>query len=231
MAPQRHNQITPSPTKGIAGTYESLKDWQFDPEHVVAMDCEMVGVGEGGKRSILARVSIVNFYGTTLLDKFVKPVDIVTDYRTFVSGIRPQDLNSPDAIEFPTCRFLVQQSLCGKVLVGHGLQNDLSVLQLTHDWYYTRDSATLRPFLRQGNRPRRLKELVAEHLGIGIQHEGKEHCSIEDAQAVMELYKRFQPEWDEAIKAHRNYVLQCPLRKLTPIRDGSIFKANDNRQM
>jgi hypothetical protein len=31
--------------------------------HTIALDCEMVGVGEDGKRSILARVSVVNEVG------------------------------------------------------------------------------------------------------------------------------------------------------------------------
>ena len=55
------------------------------------MDCEMVGVGDG-QDSILARVSIVNHDGHALYDKYVKPREKVTDYRTFVSGVRPEDL-------------------------------------------------------------------------------------------------------------------------------------------
>ena len=55
----------------------------------IAIDCEMVGVGPGGIRSALARVSIVNFHGHVILDTFVKPIEAVTDYRTSVSGITP----------------------------------------------------------------------------------------------------------------------------------------------
>lgn len=58
----------------------------------VAMDCEMVGVGSGGEESILARVSIVNYFGKCVYDKYVKPTEKVTDYRTAVSGIRPADI-------------------------------------------------------------------------------------------------------------------------------------------
>lgn len=61
---------------------------------VVAMDCEMVGVGREGRRSILARVSIVNVQGQVLYDKFVRPKEKVKDFRTAVSGIRRQDLAS-----------------------------------------------------------------------------------------------------------------------------------------
>ena len=58
----------------------------------LAMDCEMVGVGDGGETSILARVSLVNNYGHCVYDKFVQAKERVTDYRTFVSGVRPQDM-------------------------------------------------------------------------------------------------------------------------------------------
>lgn len=56
------------------------------------MDCEMVGVGDDGKESILARVSIVNQFGCCVYDKFVRPTERVTDYRTKVSGVRRTDL-------------------------------------------------------------------------------------------------------------------------------------------
>ena len=58
----------------------------------IAMDCEMVGVGLKGEESILARVSIVNHFGHCVYDKYVKPREKVTDYRTHVSGIRPEDI-------------------------------------------------------------------------------------------------------------------------------------------
>ena len=56
------------------------------------MDCEMVGIGPLGFQSALARVSIVNFHGHTILDTYAKPQEPVTDYRTQVSGIRPHHL-------------------------------------------------------------------------------------------------------------------------------------------
>lgn len=56
------------------------------------MDCEMVGVGPKGEESIAARVSIVNQYGKCVYDKCIKPTQRVTDYRTAVSGIRPENL-------------------------------------------------------------------------------------------------------------------------------------------
>ena len=54
----------------------------------------MVGIGEDGKDSALARVSIVNQHGVCVYDKFVAPGDEVTDYRTQFSGIRPHNLEN-----------------------------------------------------------------------------------------------------------------------------------------
>ena len=55
----------------------------------------MVGFGPEGIEDMLARVSIVNYFGQVLLDAYVRPTDRVTDWRTKYSGIRPADvLNS-----------------------------------------------------------------------------------------------------------------------------------------
>lgn len=54
----------------------------------------MVGVGPKGEDSIVARVSIVNQFGKCIYDKYVKPTEEVTDYRTAVSGIRPENINT-----------------------------------------------------------------------------------------------------------------------------------------
>lgn len=52
----------------------------------------MVGVGPAGEDSLAARVSLVNQFGKCVYDKYVKPTQPVTDYRTAVSGIRPEHL-------------------------------------------------------------------------------------------------------------------------------------------
>jgi RNA exonuclease 4 len=53
---------------------------------VVAVDCEMVEVDRWSEG--LARLSIVNYYGVVLIDKFVIPEgERVTNYRSWVSGV------------------------------------------------------------------------------------------------------------------------------------------------
>lgn len=52
----------------------------------------MVGVGPAGEESLAARVSVVNQFGKCVYDKYIKPTQPVTDYRTAVSGVRPERL-------------------------------------------------------------------------------------------------------------------------------------------
>ena len=59
---------------------------------VLALDCEMVGVGASGTRSALAQVVICNAHEQIVYSTFVKPVDRVTDFRTHVSGVRSAHL-------------------------------------------------------------------------------------------------------------------------------------------
>lgn len=64
------------------------------PLKYLAIDCEMVGTGPKGKNSELARCSIVSYEGDVVYDKFIKPINPVTDLRTRWSGIRWQNLRN-----------------------------------------------------------------------------------------------------------------------------------------
>lgn len=103
----------------------------------IALDCEMVGVGPAttdertGKiitESTLARVSLVNYHGETVLDAFVKQKERVTDYRTHVSGVRPEDLVGPNALTLEDVQKKVADILKGRILIGHAVFNDLKVI-------------------------------------------------------------------------------------------------------
>lgn len=59
---------------------------------MVALDCEMVGTGPGGRCNELARCSILDYRGNVLYDKYVLPIQPVTNYRTPWSGIRSHHL-------------------------------------------------------------------------------------------------------------------------------------------
>ncbi|KAK7249692.1 exonuclease [Aureococcus anophagefferens] len=93
----------------------------------------------------------------------------VTDFRTKYSGVRARDLKARDAVPFAECQRAVASLLEGKVLVGHALHNDLKVLLLPHPRTATRDTASWPPLMRANGRgkrkPRKLRDLVSEHLG------------------------------------------------------------------
>ena len=144
-----------------------------DESRYLALDCEMVGVGSEGKRSVLAQVVVVDWAGVTRYCEYVQPKEPVTDYRTQFSGIRPEHLRKGIAVPFSTAQSAVSALLAGKVVVGHGLRNDMKSLKLSHAWTQTRDTAMYRPLCRFSKlgklKPRRLKHLAHEHLGVVIQ--------------------------------------------------------------
>ncbi|KAM7358889.1 uncharacterized protein ACRADG_003681 [Cochliomyia hominivorax] len=171
-------------------------------QRYVAMDCEMVGVGLNGQDDMLARVSIVSKHGEVLLDKFVKPQEAVTDYRTSVSGIRPHDI--ANAEDFKTVQDEVVQILQGKILVGHAIRNDLSVLHIKHPNCNIRDTSRYKPLCRlvANGRTPSLKRLSQAILGKEIQT--GEHNSVEDARAAMSIYNCVASDWEEYIKNHQH---------------------------
>ena len=178
--PDRNNGTEDRINEGLSPVVESGK--------FIAIDCEMVGVGPTPDTdSALARVSIVNYHGHQLYDSFVRPKEPVTDYRTFVSGITPQLLQS--ARTFEAVQADVAKLLDGKILVGHAIKNDLDALLLGHPKRDIRDTSRHPAFrqLARGKTPG-LKKLARDVLGVDIQ--GGEHSSIEDARATMLLFRR-----------------------------------------
>jgi RNA exonuclease 4 len=163
----------------------------------VALDCEMVATGD---TSCCARVVLVDWKGRTILDEYTKPTRKVTDYRTFVSGIKPEHL--VNAEDFEVVREKVKKLLAGKILVGHALENDLKCLNLDHPWQRIRDTANYEPFMKNHYGlllPRKLKELSQEKLQREIQVDGKAHSPVEDAIAALDLYKSHRPRWEACV--------------------------------
>jgi len=173
------------------------------PSSIVALDCEMVGVGKNGERSSLARVTLIDWEGNSLIDTYVIQKLPVTDYRTFISGITKEDLEGASTT-VEQCREQVSRLLYNRILVGHGLKNDLDALGINQPWWLTRDTATYLPFMKKRVNnlawwPRKLKELACEKLEREIQVFGKPHSPIEDALAALDLYKTVQSEWEKEI--------------------------------
>ncbi|KAG9326223.1 hypothetical protein KVV02_001107 [Mortierella alpina] len=189
---------------------KSGKKTEYDPTETgkhkigkyVGIDCEMVGVGPEGEQSALARVSIVNYYGVTILDLYVRPMERVTDFRTAVSGITPKHLLT--AVEFKDAQKQVADVIEDKIVVGHAVHNDFKALLLDHPQRLIRDTSRYTPFraLAKGKTPS-LKKLALEILGVKIQ-DGS-HSSVEDARITILLYRKHKEAWDSslALKAKR----------------------------
>ncbi|XP_006863889.1 PREDICTED: RNA exonuclease 4 [Chrysochloris asiatica] len=161
----------------------------------LALDCEMVGVGPKGEESVAARVSIVNQHGKCVYDKYIRPTERVTDYRTAVSGIRPENLKQGE--ELAVVQKEVAAMLKGRILVGHALHNDLKVLFLDHPKKKIRDTQKYKPFKRQVKSGRPALKLLSERI-LGLKVQQSEHCSIQDAQAAMRLYIMVRKEWESS---------------------------------
>ena len=69
----------------------------------------------------------LNSHGNVVYQKHVRPLEPVTDYRTFVSGIRAKDIRGPLAEDFWKVQKEVSEILKDRILVGHAMHNDLKV--------------------------------------------------------------------------------------------------------
>ena len=171
---------------------------------IVAVDCEMVGIGKNGNHSILARISIVNFFGDVLYDKLVKPRNDpkcfkVTDFRSAITGITRRDLIE-HGLPFQECQREIVELLKGRKIVGHAINNDFAVMRCAKvlkqnfhgigSWFF--DSAKCELLHDDLSRPRSLKFLLELFLGVHIQ--SKQHDSVIDALSALTLYRAILPE-------------------------------------
>ncbi|XP_030638370.1 interferon-stimulated 20 kDa exonuclease-like 2 [Chanos chanos] len=184
-----------------------------NPLKYVAMDCEMVGTGEKGRHSELARCSIVSYSGDVVYDKYIKPVNPVTDLRTRFSGIRWHHLRN--ATPFPQAKKEILKILSGKVIIGHAIYNDFKVLSYSHPPSLVRDTSHI-PILNtkaglSEDQPASLKKLTKALFNKDIQVGRKGHSSVEDAKATMELYKLVEVEWEGILAS--NSVSQTQQRQ------------------
>ncbi|XP_029951918.1 apoptosis-enhancing nuclease-like [Salarias fasciatus] len=172
------------------------------PTTVVALDCEMVGTGPGGRCSELARCSIVDYHGHVLFDQYVKPHQPVTDFRTRWSGIKKHHLHN--ATPFTEAREQILKILEGKVVVGHSIYHDFEALDILHPGHMVRDTSTVRLLGRLAGFPRgrctSLKVLTRKLLNRNIQVGRSGHCSVEDARASLDLYKLVEGEWEQELQ-------------------------------
>lgn len=144
----------------------------------------------------------INDTGGVLLDEYVKPKEVVTDYRTKHSGIRPTDLLQGVPLEAAMQR--VNALLNGRIVVGHALHNDFAVLRLEGTVPPTdiRDTAVYAPLMSASAagaklRSRALRDVVKQELGVHIQ--AGEHSPVDDSRAALYVYQKHQHVWEAGL--------------------------------
>lgn len=183
----------------------------------------MVGVGPNPDHdSVLARVSIVNFNGDQIYDSYVRPKEMVTDWRTHVSGIAPKHMVEARSLE--EVQKEVAKIMDTRVLVGHAVSNDLDALLLSHPKRDIRDTSKHLEYRKiAGGGSPRLKVLAEHFLGLKIQDGA--HSSVEDARATMALYRR------EKAAFEREHLRKWPVRATAEDREaGEGQKKKKNKK-
>ena len=166
-----------------------------------ALDCEMVATR---RASAMVRISIVDEQCNVVLDEYVRPQQVVTDFRTKYSGLTPRNLHRGKTWESLKPR--VADLLQGAIVIGHDVRHDFEVmhmhpLTLQAAVWDTSDVASLRAAagLPIGRKPK-LAALSQALLGETIQDSHMGHSSVEDAMVrllsfrsllVSFLYLRF----------------------------------------
>jgi DNA polymerase III epsilon subunit-like protein len=186
---------------------EQLKKWTINAEdneeHVVSLDCEMVGVQINNKtKSALARCSIVSYNRTVLFDEYIKPTLPIVDYRTRWSGIRPKHMAT--AVSMDTAIPAIKHILTGKILVGHALQEDFSVLGFTHPRNDIRDTSLNKEIRMSAGlpigSPPSLKKLA--HILLDRVIQKGPHDSVQDAVTALDIYRLFEAQWETGISSN-----------------------------
>jgi len=150
---------------------------------------------------MLARVAIVDYRGSTVFCTYVQPTMPVSDYRTGTTGIEAAHLSAANGAKmFADVQTQVANLIRGRVIVGHSLWNDLSVLGIPHAAVNTRDVALYQPFrnaLRSPNQAVGLQTLMWHLMRRRIQEE--KTCCLENARAALDLYRSHAADWEATI--------------------------------
>jgi RNA exonuclease 1 len=155
--------------------------------HIVyAIDCEMVLTVDD--KYSLARISVVDWNGKTVLDELVKPSLSVKNYYTQFSGMTKAILDPVQTTLSEIQSKLLDLLTPQTILLGHSLESDLCAMKLTHPSII--DTSLIYPHPRGPPLRSSLKYLAQKYLRREIQQQDcKGHDSVEDALAVLDLVK------------------------------------------
>ena len=159
----------------------------------VALDCEMAGV-QGGASELVLLCAVDYLSGETLVNKLVRPLSRVVDWRTRYSGVSASMMTAA-AMQGATLNgwkgardALWEYIDADTILVGHALHHDLSVLRTIHTRIVDSSILTNKAAGPVCSRTWSLKTLCKDFLGIDIQTGGRKgHDCLEDALATRQV--------------------------------------------
>jgi RNA exonuclease 1 len=174
---------------------------------VIALDCEMCKTVDD--QLSLTRVSLLEWDGSLILDKLVKPAIPIKDYLTAYSGITQEMLDPVTTTLADVQKLLLEIITPQTILIGHSIDCDLRALKIAHPFIV--DTALLYPHPRGPPLKSALQWLVQKYLhrdmkrNMGVAG----HDSIEDARAVLDLVKlkcAKGPIWGTADANHESIL-------------------------
>ncbi|KAG8747999.1 biotin synthase [Ceratobasidium sp. 414] len=81
-----------------------------------------------GSVNMLARVTVIDYYGKVLFDSFVRPTQPVVNYRTTSTGIEQVHVSGDKAQPFDQVQAEVTALINNRIIIGHSIWTDLAVL-------------------------------------------------------------------------------------------------------
>ncbi|KAL2011457.1 hypothetical protein VTN00DRAFT_4175 [Thermoascus crustaceus] len=206
------------PSSALRDFRESPRRRPDDPQRraAVALDCEMVGVGDGKENELVQLCAVDFLTGEVLISKYILPTREVVDWRTAYSGV-DKDLLEEKKAEGQTLdgwrearkelwKYIDEDT----VLVGHSLNNDLGALKTIHHRVVDSAILTRKAVSSDANGSWRLRYLCRKLLGKMIQNDASGHDCLEDTFAAREviLFCLLHPErlGDWAKTARPRYI-------------------------